>query len=344
MNEFSGKRRLTTILAADVVSYSKHMSKNEEGTLRTLQRLMTVIEPVVDTHNGRIFDTAGDAFLAEFKSTVEAVRAAIQIQEAIELANQAPDVDPKLDFRIGINVGDVIDEEGRLYGDGINVACRLEGLAKPGNICVSGSVYELVKNKLSYRFHAMGEQHVKNISEPISTFSLLSDYDMGIVSPVDLEDNAGKNESRLFSLAKSRDLPIIILFILLALAMLAGLFLLNFDESGTPADSQPEQAQQPNLGGKWLVGTDDKQNAGIAVELLNNQNANIVLHNLKTQKTQRLKKTGSWQINDDNELCVRIPVKKHENCFELKKNEKGFQLINNRLSDIDWLLVDDTRF
>ena len=342
MTEFSSKRRLTTILAADIVSYSKHMSTNEEGTLRTLKRHMIVIEPIVNAQNGRIFDTAGDAFLAEFKSTVEAVRAAILIQEAVALSNEAPDVDPKLDFRIGINVGDVIDEEGRLYGDGINVACRLEGLASPGNICVSGSVYELVKNKLSYRFHSMGEQHVKNIAEPISTFSLLSDYDASLVNHLELKPNAQKSTEFSSSALSNYKIPaFILLFLIVALA---GLHFSGGEESIKAPDLEQQKTVRDDLAGKWLVGTDNKKHTGTAVQLLNNQDARIVVHNLKTEKTRRLKKKGSWQIQNDGKLCITVPLNDLKSCFGLSKNENNWQLTNHRSSEIDWLLVNDTRF
>lgn len=354
------KRRLTTILAADIVSYSKHMSTNEEGTLQTLKRHMTVIEPIVTAQNGRIFDTAGDAFLAEFKSTVEAVRAAIQIQEAVELSNQAPEVDPKLYFRIGINVGDVIDEEGRLYGDGINVACRLEGLANPGNICVSGSVYELVKNKLTYRFHAMGEQHVKNISEPIATFSLLSDYDANALNHLEIAAASGTSDDLFKSVLSTYKAPaLIVLFLIIALVSLyfannefKGSDLSDSSGSAKPQTKVPsvsssdivkQQIAMPDLSGKWLVGTDKNQNVGIALKLLQNNKANIVLHNLKTSKTQKIKKQGNWRLTND-ELCITVPVRNLETCFKLNETDKGIQLGNKRSTEIDWLLVDDTKF
>jgi class 3 adenylate cyclase len=166
-------RRLTTILASDVVGYSRLMATNEEATLAMLRTYRAVISEVVAKHGGRIFNTAGDAVLAEFGSTVEAVRCAISIQEDLAVRNaQLPD-ESQMWFRIGINVGDVMVEGGDLFGDGVNVAARLEGLAEKGGICISGSTFEQVKNKLSVAFADIGPQSVKNIPEPVPAFRLV---------------------------------------------------------------------------------------------------------------------------------------------------------------------------
>jgi class 3 adenylate cyclase len=166
-------RKLAAILASDVVGYSKLMATDEEATLKTLRTYRTVIEELVDKHSGRIFNTAGDAVLAEFGSAVEAVRCAISIQEDLAVRNsQLPD-ESQMWFRIGINVGDVMVEGDDLFGDGVNVAARLEGLAEKGGICISGSTFEQVKNKLSVAFADIGPQSVKNIPEPIPAFRLM---------------------------------------------------------------------------------------------------------------------------------------------------------------------------
>jgi len=167
------KRRLTTILASDVVGYSRLMVVDEEATLATLRTYRAVISELVAKHGGRIFNTAGDAVLAEFDSAVEAVRCAISIQEDLAVRNsQLPD-ESQMWFRIGVNVGDVMVDGGDLFGDGVNVAARLEGLAEKGGICISGSTFEQVKNKLSVAFADIGPQSVKNIPEPVAAFRLM---------------------------------------------------------------------------------------------------------------------------------------------------------------------------
>ncbi len=166
------QRRLATILAADVFGYSRLTAENEEDTLRTLKAYRVVIDRLIARHDGRIFNTAGDSVLAEFGSAVEAVRCAITIQEELRVRNAQTDESRRMDFRIGINVGDVLVDADNLYGDGVNIAARLEGIAAPGGICISGSVFALVKNKLSYGFEDIGPQTMKNIPEPVSAFRL----------------------------------------------------------------------------------------------------------------------------------------------------------------------------
>jgi class 3 adenylate cyclase len=173
MAEVTAERKLTTILAADVVGYSKMMATDEEATLATLRTYRQVTEGLVEKHNGRVFSTAGDAFLAEFGSAVEAVRCGISIQEDLAVRNTHLSEDRQMWFRIGINVGDVIIENGDLFGDGVNVAARLEGLAEKGGICISGSTFDHVKNKLSIAFDDIGAQNVKNIPEPIPAFRIV---------------------------------------------------------------------------------------------------------------------------------------------------------------------------
>ncbi len=167
-------RRLSTILAADVVGYSKMMAADEEATLRTLLSYRAIIGDLLDKHGGRIFNTAGDAVLAEFNSAVEGVRCAISIQEELEVRNAELPDDRKMRFRIGINVGDVMIEGDDLFGDGVNVAARLEGIASPGGVCISASTFEQVKNKLSIGFEDLGPQEVKNIPHPVGAFQVLS--------------------------------------------------------------------------------------------------------------------------------------------------------------------------
>jgi len=172
MTEGRQQRRLATILAADVFGYSRLMAENEEDAMRTLKAHRGVIDRLIARHEGRIFNTAGDSVLAEFGSAVEAVRCAITIQEELRVRNAQIDEQRRMNLRIGINVGDVLVDGDNLYGDGVNIAARLESIAAPGSICISGSVFSLVKNKLSYGFEDIGLQTMKNIPEPVPAFRL----------------------------------------------------------------------------------------------------------------------------------------------------------------------------
>ena len=167
------QRKLTTILAADVVGYSRLMEADEEGTLGTLKVYRKVIDQLATKHGGRIFGGAGDSLVAEFGSAVEAVRCAMSMQEDLAVRNAELAEERRMIFRIGINVGDVMVEGDNLFGDGVNVAARLEGLAEPGGICIAASVFEQVRNKLSLGFEDLGPQEVKNISEPVSAYRLI---------------------------------------------------------------------------------------------------------------------------------------------------------------------------
>jgi adenylate cyclase len=173
MAQDSIKRKLTTILAADVAGYSRLMADDEEATLHTLRGHREIIDGLIDKYHGRIFNTAGDSVLAEFGSTVEAVRCAISIQEELPVQNAELAEERQMLFRIGVNVGDVMVEDDNLYGDGVNVAARLEGVAEPGGICISGSAFDQVKDRLSIGFEDMGPQEVKNIAQPIPAFRIV---------------------------------------------------------------------------------------------------------------------------------------------------------------------------
>ncbi len=167
------KRKLTTILAADVEGYSRMMGADEEATLETLKAYREIIDGLMVRHDGRVFSTAGDSVLAEFTSAVEAVRAAISIQEELGSRNAALAEEQRMRFRIGINVGDVMIEGDDLFGDGVNVAARLQGLAEAGGVCVSGSVFDQVKGKLSAGFEDIGAKKVKNIAEPVPAYRVM---------------------------------------------------------------------------------------------------------------------------------------------------------------------------
>jgi TolB-like protein/class 3 adenylate cyclase len=169
------QRRLAAIFAADVVGYSRLMGVDEESALRTLQSYREIIGRLIGRHEGRIFATGGDSVLAEFASPVEAVRCAMAIQEELTVRNTELVEDRQMHFRIGINLGDVMAEGDDLLGDGVNIAARLESIAEPGGICISGSVFDQVRNKLPIGFEDIGPQKVKNIAEPISAYRLAPD-------------------------------------------------------------------------------------------------------------------------------------------------------------------------
>jgi len=166
------KRKIAAIMAADIAGYAKLVAEDEEETLRRLESYRAVFQDFVARSAGRIFNTAGDAVLAEFPSAVEAVRCAIDVQESLRTRNLGYPASRQMSFRIGITIGDVVERDGDLLGDGVNVAARLEGLAQPGGLCVSRTVYEQVANKLSVDFVDIGEQEVKNLPLPIHAYVL----------------------------------------------------------------------------------------------------------------------------------------------------------------------------
>lgn len=169
----NSERRLTTILAADVVGYSRMMGEDEAGTLAALKhRRREVLTPLVTQHGGRIFKLMGDGVLVEFPSVVNAVQCAVDVQKAMVAANAGLPSGKQVVLRIGVNLGDVIVEGGDLYGDGVNLAARLEGLAEPGGICLSDMAHQHVANKLQVAFHDMGEQSVKNFAKPVRVYSI----------------------------------------------------------------------------------------------------------------------------------------------------------------------------
>jgi len=174
MTEEGFKRKLTAILSADVEGYSRLMGDDEEATLRTLTTYRTAMSDLVQQYRGRVVDTTGDNFMAEFTSVVDAVNGAIKIQEEIKKSNTGITEDRRMEFRIGINLGDVIEEEGRIYGDGVNIAARVEAMSEAGGICISGRAYDQVENKLGLEYENLGEHQVKNITRPIRVFRVLS--------------------------------------------------------------------------------------------------------------------------------------------------------------------------
>src|SRR5215217_6127208 len=173
MAEDRVQRRLAAILAADVAGYSRLMGNDEEGTLAALKACRReVIDPKSAEHRGRIVSTAGDGALFEFASAVDAAHCAIEIQREMAERNSVIPEDRRIEFRIGINVGDIIIDGGDIYGDGVNIAARLESLAKPGAICLSDDAYNQIKGKLAINVSDMGEHHLKNIAKPVRVYSV----------------------------------------------------------------------------------------------------------------------------------------------------------------------------
>ena len=166
------KRKLTAILSADVKGYSRLMGEDEEATVRTITAHRKVITSVIEKYRGRVVDSPGDNILAEFVSVVDAVQSGVEIQEVIRAKNAELPEERRMEFRIGINLGDVIQEGERIYGDGVNIAARVEGLADPGGICISGSAYEQIENKLALGYDYIGEHTVQNLVKPIRVYTV----------------------------------------------------------------------------------------------------------------------------------------------------------------------------
>ena len=175
VEEPSLDRKLVAILAADVEGYSRLMHEDEEGALATLTHHRGIMDKLIVEGRGQICGTAGDSVLAEFASVVDAVRSAVEIQQALAKANHSLDDNKRMVFRIGINVGDVMMKDGSIFGDGVNVAARLEGIAEPGGVCVTRGVRDHLRDKSDYEFEDLGEHSVKNIARPVRAFRLVFD-------------------------------------------------------------------------------------------------------------------------------------------------------------------------
>jgi class 3 adenylate cyclase len=167
-----GGRRLTAILAADIAGYSALMGANDVETLADLKGHQSAVLPLIAGYNGRVIDTAGDGILAEFPSVFNAVKCAIAIQEVMSERNASIAPERRMQFRIGINQGDVLFDENRIYGDGINIAARLEGICEPGGVCISGKVYEEIKGRFEIQYDDIGDQTLKNISQPVRAYRI----------------------------------------------------------------------------------------------------------------------------------------------------------------------------
>jgi adenylate cyclase len=169
------ERKLAAILCADVYGYSRLMGEDEEATLLTLTSHRKLIDSAIENHHGRFVNSAGDSVLAEFASVVEAVNCAVDIQTGLKAENESIPPEHRMEFRIGVNLGDVMVEGAQIYGDGVNVAARLESLAEPGGICISDTAHAQVRDKLALVYEDAGEQAVKNIARPVHVWRVLLD-------------------------------------------------------------------------------------------------------------------------------------------------------------------------
>src|SRR6201991_3905240 len=169
-------RRLAAIIAGDIAGYSRLMEQDEEGTHSRVKRIeRDLVEPAIAEHHGKLVKTTGDGFIAIFDSPVEAVRCSIVIQQNLIGRNAALPQDYWMEYRIGVNLGDVIIEKDDIYGDGVNIASRLEGIADPGQVFISGGIYEQIKHKLVCGYESLGDRKVKNITDPIRVYRVLPD-------------------------------------------------------------------------------------------------------------------------------------------------------------------------
>jgi adenylate cyclase len=171
------------------------MGEDEDATIRTLTSYRELMSTLIQKHRGRVVDSPGDNLLAEFGSVVDGVRCAVEIQEELRVRNAELPENRRMQFRIGINLGDVVEEGERIYGDGVNIAARVEGLAEGGGICISGTVYDSIKNKLSLSYESMGEHTVKNITEPVRVYRMRVGPEA--VAPVVKEEKEGSETQEL---------------------------------------------------------------------------------------------------------------------------------------------------
>jgi adenylate cyclase len=200
MAEEGYRRKLTAIFSADVAGYSRLMGEDEAETVKTLTAYRKIMGGLIQQHRGRVIDSPGDNILAEFASVVDAVQCGVAVQKELQARNADLLENRKMQFRIGINLGDVIEEGDRIYGDGVNIAARLEALADPGGICVSGTAFDQIKNKLSVGYHYLGKQILKNIPDLIRAYKVL--MEQGAFGKVigEEESEIGKRASKAIPL------------------------------------------------------------------------------------------------------------------------------------------------
>jgi adenylate cyclase len=228
-NEQKVTRKLRAIFSADVKGYSILMADDEVSTIQSLQNYRNIMSACVEKHDGRVVDAVGDNLLAEFDSAVDAVQCAVEVQKELRDKNKELSKEKRLEFRIGINIGDVVQEGDRIYGDGVNIAARIEGLADPGGVCISRNAYDHIKNKLELGYEYIGEHAVKNIKDPVRVYKVLMD-------PEDAGKRIGEKKKR----SKLKwFLAAAAIFALLAVGILGGLYW-KYLYLPTPENIDPE--------------------------------------------------------------------------------------------------------
>lgn len=226
------KRRLTTVLCADVQGYSRLMEADEPGTLATLRRYRAAMAALIERHDGRIVNTWGDAVIAEFPSVVEAVQCAVETQRELSVQDSHLPASQRMQFRIGINLGDVMADGSDIYGDGVNIAARLQEMADPGGILISGPVYDQVHNKLSVGFDYLGRQQVKNVAAPVTSYRVTLDGRMderpaaihAATVPRTLRERSPRRQSRLSDRLASLPRPVAAAFVIGGFLFLINVF------------------------------------------------------------------------------------------------------------------------
>ena len=226
------KRKLTAILSADAAGYSRLMGEDEAATVRTLETYRRVVSDLIQQHRGRVVDSPGDNMLAEFASVVDAVQCAVAVQKEIQARNHELPETRRMQFRIGINLGDVIEEEDRIYGDGVNIAARLESLAEPGGICVSKTAFDHIETKLPLGYEYLGEQNVKNIAKPVPAYKVLMESRVTVKTPAQAKPKEG---------ARRRYSLIALVSVLLIAAGVAVFWRFAFPPASPPAEKASQQ-------------------------------------------------------------------------------------------------------
>jgi class 3 adenylate cyclase len=291
MESGGGRRKLTTIVASDVEGFSRLMSEDEEATLATLRDYRSVIFRLITRHEGRVFSTGGDSVLAEFSSAVEAVRCAISIQEELRVRNAEMEEEQQLRFRIGINIGDVLIEGDDLFGDGVNVAARLEGLAPMGGICISGSVFDQVKNKLSLGFEDIGPQQVKNIAEPVHAYKL-------VPAPVSVMDDT---PSKAAPAKRTRRMLMAALAVVILVIVVGGGAAMWRQYYSAPVQGSLESL----MAGMIIKGTSNRTGNQFEITLNGDGTANVRVRPPTTGSGAGFSERGKWWVEKGN-FCMQF--------------------------------------
>jgi adenylate cyclase len=236
MVEKGFKRKLTAILSADVEGYSRLMGEDEEATVRTITAYREIMTALIQQHSGKVLDSPGDNLLAEFASVVDAVQCAVAVQKEINSRNNELPENRRMQFRIGINLGDVIQEEERIYGDGVNIAARLEGLAGPGGICISKTAFDHIESKLPYGYEFLGDQTVKNIAKPVGAYRVLLEPRITIV---------GKGRKRRDLQARPRKVALTGVIAVLVLTVAVAIWIFYMRPSPQPASVEKSTVPLP---------------------------------------------------------------------------------------------------